>query len=398
MPVRLWVPLVGLVLWGCGGRADGESSTYTASDSAGIRIVESVSASWDVPRLIESEPLVRIGRETEGPYQFGVISHGLLLEDGSVAVVEASAREVRFFDSEGRHTTTFGGEGQGPGEFGRISGLFAYSEDSLAVYDGRLRRTTIFEWESGGYRTVTNEIEGNYYIFGRTRGGPFLLYNPGSGYRPDLPAGLQWVNTNVVAMDPADGSYRVIAELPQREQFVETDGNTRPVIPGRYAIRAAADGGFYWGTPDQYEIGFFDVDGVKRRILRRPVVPGLVQEAEIEEYIEANLDRVRRFEGEAAVPRYRRTYEAASYGETVPLFGAAFVDEDQRLWVSGPVWPALQGPPGEWSVFSEEGVWLGDLQAPDRLRVLDARGDVVLGVWTDEFDVPYVEVHRIAGG
>ena len=40
------------------------------------------------------------------------------------------------------------------------------------------------------------------------------------------------------------------------------------------------------------------------------------------------------------------------------------------------------------------GAW-GDLEAPDRLRIVDSRGDTVLGIWSDEFDVHYVQLHRI---
>lgn len=398
MDSKLLAVVPVLLLAACSAGGDVESRTYVARDSAGVRIIESVLPEWPAPRAIEAEPLLRIGREEEGPYQLAFVARALLIEDGSIVVAEASAQEVRIFDSDGRHVTTLGRRGEGPGEFSGIGDVFAYSDDSLAVYDGRLRRTTIFDRESGAYRTVANQIEGNYAVFGRAGDGPLLLYSPGSGYRPDLPAGLQWVLTDIVAVDPFDGSYRVIAQLPQREQFVEPGGDTRPVIPGRYAIHAAADGGFYWGTPDRYEIGFFDVEGVKRRALRRPIEPRRVQQDDIDAYVEAQLDRVRRFEGEAALPRYRRSYEEASYGELVPLFGVAFVDRNQRLWVSGPVWPDVQGPPLEWTVFSEEGMWLGDLRAPDQLMVFDSRGDLVLGVWTDELGVPHVQLHRIVEG
>jgi len=157
-----------------------------------------------------------------------------------------------------------------------------------------------------------------------------------------------------------------------------------------------AEDGFYWATPDRYEIRFFDGEGVLRRILRRSVQPTPVEPSMIEEWIEANLENWRRYEGEDAIPRYRRGYEEAHYREYVPLFGTAFVDNDQKLWVSGPTWPSLQGPPRRWSVFSPDGFWLGDLDAPEGVSIVDARGDLVLGIWRDELDVPYVQVHRLA--
>jgi hypothetical protein len=156
-----------------------------------------------------------------------------------------------------------------------------------------------------------------------------------------------------------------------------------------------ADDGFYWATPEGYEIRFHDGTGALRRILRRPVEPTPVESAMIREHIDRELERVRRFAGEEAVPAARARLEGATFGEHVPLFSKAFVDRDQRLWVAGSMWPALAGPAGVWSVFSPEGVWLGDVEAPDGLDLLDSRDDLVLGVWRDALDVPYVQLHRL---
>ena len=397
-PMRIAALLIIPLLGACRGEAALDPESYAVVDSAGIQIVESLSPAWgDRPRRIDPEPLLRIGREEEGPYQFGSLVDGLLLEDGTMIIPEVSAREVRIFDSAGRHVRTFGGRGERPGEFQYLSEVFEYPGDSLAAYDGRLLPVTVFSRFSESFRTVSNEVKGNNSIFGRLSSGPFLLYNLGGGFRPDLPPGLQWTLTDIWAMDPSDGSFRAIAQLPSREQLIEPDGNTRNVIPPRWSIQAVADDGFYWATSDRYEIGFYDGDGNLRRILRRPVQPTAVEPSMVEEYVEANLQWVRRREGEAAVPRYRRSYEEAHFGEHVPFFGSAFVDGDQRLWVSGPIWPSLQGPPRHWSLFSREGFWLGDLEAPEGVRIVHSRGDLVLGIWRDELDVPYVQLHRLSG-
>lgn len=149
-------------------------------------------------------------------------------------------------------------------------------------------------------------------------------------------------------------------------------------------------------TPDRYEITLFDAAGVKRRILRRPIEPRPVEQAEVDRHIEALLENVRQREGDAAVPSSRRRYEETShFGERVPLFGIAFVDRDQRLWVSGPGWPDAEAGLRAWTVFSPKGLLLCELEAPPRLRIVDSRDDLVLGIWTDELDVPHIQVHRI---
>jgi hypothetical protein len=82
----------------------------------------------------------------------------------------------------------------------------------------------------------------------------------------------------------------------------------------------------------------------------------------------------------------------------VPLYARAFVDGDGRLWLGESSFPTFQGLPRRWSVFADDGIWLGDVLAPEGLRVVDARGDTVLGIWRDEFDVEYVQVHEIVRG
>lgn len=187
--------------------------------------------------------------------------------------------------------------------------------------------------------------------------------------------------------------------MPQRQQLVQEGGDTGPVIPLMNSIHAASGDGFYWATSDRWEVRFHDAEGRLRRIVRRPVEPEEVEPLMVEAYIDAQLERVRSFEGEGAVTRYRRMYEEeAHFGSRVPLFERAFGDGDDRLWVAESPWPLAAGDPTRrWSVFSPEGAWLGDLEAPEGLRILDSRGDRVLGVWFDELDVPHVQVHRAGG-
>jgi hypothetical protein len=370
---------------------------YQVVDSAGLQIVESADPAWDENEVrIEAEPLIRIGREAAGPYQFAFLATGALLEDGHIAVADAGAQEIRVFESSGTHVSTFGGPGDGPGEFRALSLVIDYPGDSVAAFDGRHHRTTIHSTSSGGYRTIQNQIDGNYNVFGHGGSGPFLLYSPGGSFRPDLAPGPQWVHSNIVAMDPDDGSSRVIANLPDRWRAVGPDGNAPMPQPLRYAIQAVAEDGFYWGTPDRYEIRYYDFEGRTRRIIRRPVEPRAVERSMIDRFVEIELARVRRFQGEEAVPAARARYENEQYGEYVPLFQTAFVDDQERLWVGSSEWPSDR-PADTWNVFSPAGQWLGQLEAPDDLRIVDVRGSLILGIWHDAFDVPHVQLHRLTG-
>lgn len=397
------LPFFGaLACAGCGdgSREGAAAEAYITQDSAGITIVESFAPLWGAGGLqLEPEPFLRIGDEREQAYQFGLIGSGMLLQDGHIVVSESSTMDVRVFDAEGMHVRTFGGLGDGPGEFRIVGPAFPVPGDSLLVPDALLRRSTLFPFAGGAPRVFRHGTEGNFGVFGVLDDGRPMLRFAGSGYRPDLAPGRQWDSTDVVVMDPSDGSPRVVARLPAREQIVMPGGDTRPLAPNHEGLFAAAPDGFYWGATDRYEIVFHGVEGAVRRILRRPVQPVPVEPWMLEEYLEANLERVRQFEGEAGVLVFRRRFEEEwIYGEHVPLFGRAFVDADRRLWISAATWPRSRSAPSAWSVFSEEGVWLGDLEPPAGLRVLHARGDVVLGVWQDELDVPHVQLHRLTSG
>lgn len=374
------------------GRGSNPDDGHTVTDSAGIRIVVSHAPAWAGQRTIEPEPMLRIGGE-EGPYLFGALYRTVLMPDGGIAAAEGMSREVRLFDRAGNHVRTFGGAGSGPGEFQVVTGLFEHAGDSIAAYDQQARRATVFPIGGGVPRVVRTDDDQNLDLFGRLRDGSWLAYNPGQ-YRRGRPQGLQWDTTDIVAIDPADGSVRVIARLPGRERLIDAEGQDQDYIGARFATQAAADSGFYWAMADHFEIAYYDAGGMLRRILRRPVQAPALDDAMATEWIEAQLAFVRQYEGDEAATARRSRYEASRRAERAPLFGPSFVDRDQRLWVSEATWPPF-GTPRSWSVFAPDGTWLGDLDAPDRLNLLDARGDTVLGIGRDELDVPWIQLHRL---
>jgi hypothetical protein len=65
------------------------------------------------------------------------------------------------------------------------------------------------------------------------------------------------------------------------------------------------------------------------------------------------------------------------------------------LWLSSSEWPKPQAASRRWSIFAPNGTWLGDLVPVPQFRILDSRDDLVLGVWQENGDAPYVQVHRL---
>ncbi|MCK5447141.1 MAG: hypothetical protein KAJ43_03315, partial [Gemmatimonadetes bacterium] len=51
----------------------------------------------------------------------------------------------------------------------------------------------------------------------------------------------------------------------------------------------------------------------------------------------------------------------------------------------------------DWDVFDADGRYLGVVTMPDRFSAFSLKGDLLYGVWRDEFEVQYVKVYRITG-
>src|SRR5687768_145368 len=123
--LRTALPAVGLALLAC--ESDGDSTTRQSvvRDSASVTIVENAAPVWTDSAhawRVETEPVVTIGVVEGAPeYQLFRVRHALRLDDGSILVADGGSRELRFYDSTGRHIRSIGRDGEGPGEFRVIS-------------------------------------------------------------------------------------------------------------------------------------------------------------------------------------------------------------------------------------------------------------------------------------
>ena len=88
----------------------------------------------------------------------------------------------------------------------------------------------------------------------------------------------------------------------------------------------------------------------------------------------------------------------ASLGGAKPLFNPPFADAEGRVWLPAyrPGGSRAQIP--DYTVFSGEGEWLGTVEAPPGLRILDVAGGLVLGSLRDEMDLERVVVYVLTGG
>lgn len=122
--------------------------------------------------------------------------------------------------------------------------------------------------------------------------------------------------------------------------------------------------------------------------------PRPVTQADIDRWVQWNLDTMGASAFEQATPDTRRFLEEHDYAETYPLFaGPWIVDDRGHVWI-----PEYDFPwSSTWTVFTPAGVYLGQVEMPDGFEAHHVRGDRVVGRWRDELDVEHVRVHRIIG-
>lgn len=400
--------MLTLLLAGCGEAplptVEVESSVR---DSAGIQIVESTAPAWSEGSgwHLGDAPLLDIGR-LDGPEetQFFRVSTGARLSDGSFVLGSFGSHDLRRFTSEGRHLWTVGREGEGPGEFVGLTQLVAGSGDTLLTYDFRQRRISRFL--SDGTFLDARPLEGGgesgfafveallpdgravftLRMFGGTADGP----PPEGEIRRDT------IGVHVSGL-PGD-SVHELGRFPGPEMVVlqsgETEGGFSITISSPAFARSteiAAGSSEVWiGDTDRFEIRRYGFDGRLEAIVRRAFDPPVVDDALVDRAMEEELqgaddDNERRM--------IRRRWEEIPLPSTLPAYESLVVDGTGNLWVQ--LFEVPGAPERTWSVFTLDGVWLGDVKFPDGFRPLEIGDDYVLGRFGDDLDVEHVQIWEL---
>jgi hypothetical protein len=163
---------------------------------------------------------------------------------------------------------------------------------------------------------------------------------------------------------------------------------------GRETTFAAAVDRFYVADNQKYEIRAFSMSGRLVQIIRMEMVPIPLEASQIRAFEDSVIAAVE----EMARPQMRTVLAAMpSPPPTYPAFAPGIrVDSDLNVWIKE------SSPPGDrrspWSVFSAAGVFLGLVEMPPGLEVLQIGADYVLGLHRDELGVEYVRDFRLNRG
>jgi hypothetical protein len=383
----------------CGGDARAAGGPVVR-DSAGVQIVENTAPAWRDGEgwTVAAEPLLDIGVADGAPeYQFGEVAGAVRLADGRIVVADAQAKHLRFFDGAGVHVRTVGRSGGGPGEFQGLMRLLRLPGDTLATWDYRLSRLSLFAPDGTFLRSRTLppptgapamlQVEGAFADGSLVVAPVSLIFSKGTSVTRDTVTLLHYAADG----EGVDSIGRFPGALTLSVAWEENDGGaTRGPVPfGPNTYRAVRGDLLRIADSERFEVASYSADGVLRQRVRRAYTPEPLTPAEIERHEEAQRSGVGTHNRQVV----ERSLAATPYPETKSAFAGMVVDRQGAVWLREH--PAGDGAPSRWTVLDADGAWLGTVETPAGLAVMEVGADYVLGVWRDELDVEHVRLYRL---
>ena len=378
---------LSLVVSACAGDSS-QGSRATVRDSAGVTIVENPGP-IDVPSgwTIDPTPVFRVGWTEDGP-EFQRVGHGVVMPGGGAMVADIPSSEIYTISADGS-ARVIAGRGEGPGEFTGIMALAPLGADSVLVTDTRNNRLTILDGEGTLLQEVPFQPILDFAWFGatgRVEGKIAVLPVQMGGTGRDEPG---W-KSRPVFLIPGLTEPPVVAELdPAFElpfQHILPPDSRNPVRHMAY-VHAGRDG-FVHVQSDRPRAAWYSSDGTLTREARWEE-----EVREVDEQDWATLEA----NGRRSIPEEQQEEALAMwrehFGGMRPLFGITRLDRPGNLWVAD---SGLAGrSQARYRVLSAEGEWLGHVDFPGPVTVLDITDSHALVVETGEFDVQAVALYSI---
>jgi hypothetical protein len=335
--------------------------------------------------------------EGDPAYEFYEILGARRLTDGRIVIADGGASEIRYYDSRGAHLVSVGREGEGPGEFGGISSMATTSGDTVLVLDWRNRRVSYFDPSGTFHRSVPlhflSEMGGSPTLMSPFDDGTLIVGVQdffGSGVFGE---GLTRGQIVYVRCDTTGALMDTLAVKPGIELYTAVQGDNRMagVRPFGHSPRAAAHrNGFFHGSGDSYEIEHFDKEGNLRRSYRRPIANMEVSDADVDGY---KRDRIENADDETQRRISEVLVDAIPFPDAFPAYGDLVVDAEGNLWVEA--YRTTKNEQPRWTVFDGSGRMLGEVQTPEPLTVFQIGADFILGLWEDDLDVQHIVMYEL---
>lgn len=374
-------------------RAASGTPGTTVRDSAGVRIVENTGASATGWR-VKAQPLFTVGWAPDGPH-FTWPQSGRILPDGGALVGEFGEATIYRIGPDGTVMKTWGRKGEGPGEYQALDAIL-FRGDSILVSDGRLRRVTTLS--ADGEVHSTRPLAGSFLHQASAilEDGRLLLV-PGSGYRAVGETRPEWVfqTQPILAVEPDGGTVDTLIELPHLRRWY----GTRHGSPGPVRVKGRAGGfpeGFAWARSDAREVRWYDGSGRLLQIARWDEEPSPLSPAWRRRMARRMEEAYRSRGAEESVVAARLEEletELDRHEGPLPYWDSFHVDRLGKVWLSD--YPQPGQPPDRWRILTRKGSFLGWIDLPGVVAILDITDDRILAVRHDELDVPAVVIFEL---
>ncbi len=371
-------------------------------DSAGVHIILNTAPAWprDSGWEVVDTPFFDAGGKPGTDFQ-DIVSV-VRMPGGALAVADGGDQRIRVFDASGEVIRILGARGTGPGEFRSLSWMVA-AGDSLLAYDLVERRLTLF---GANGRVRTAELGTGDGLFteplGRFRDGTLMVKSGGPVFPFPGHAGQVRRDSALLLRFDADGHMLdTLAHVPWSESFglaLGTDDRQfMAPMPRPFARRTSAvplSDGFAVGAGGNFVIDVYDRKGSLKRSVRRnlrgtPVTPEAVQAFKDARRAMPTTGGLQGSLDSAQVA----ALDSAPFPRTMPIFEQVLADQVGNLWVEN---YSIRGDePRRWSVFDDDGRWLGDVLTPPRFDVHFIARDAIYGVWHAGSDVPRVRGYQL---
>lgn len=386
MRLILRAAVLGLVA--CGGAVNPEACPPLIQ---GIPVVTGPPGSSTPVSAGVLEELWTLGGISEGP-DFVVPAAFAASDSGALAVVDHSLGEVVVID-EGGDWTAWGMRGSGPGEL-MMPVAASWSGSELAVFD--IGHSRVMYFSEGVPSRPDLPVDPRFIapvvnagdvsmVAVRSNGSVILRYPPvpssdGDGTTADV---------NLLMFEPESGRVDTLAAAAVR--MFDGSASSRFFAPGTGFATVGVGSNGWWAVSagdDTYRIIVRDSAGGARLQLCRPVPPLALSDGERGRHLTEN----RELAAELADLPAARTLGAVGRMLVGPR-GEVWVERSRPAPFSDEMLRGVAG--AALDVFSGEGRHLGQLTAPEGVRIQAFAGDRAWGLRLGEYGEAQIVGYRI---
>jgi hypothetical protein len=328
-----------------------------------------------------------------GETPFFRVTGAQFMTDGSVAVADAGNARIAVYEASGRLLRWLGREGDGPGEFRSLSHLFVF-EDTIVAYDQVNLRFTLWDgtdaapqtWRYLAYGDAPPSVQGAFSAR------EYLLTSVER--TPQDARGLFVDHADLLRHTLSEPTAQVLRRGPHRYLyfFGERGKTTTYRTPFFGATSYAIAGETIVSVPlHSTRMSFLDPrDGREVAALQLPIQEREFDEREITRYRDALLERV----GDAATAnRIRDAFDSIEPPATAPAVRSLVV-VGEFVWVEQ--FPRFGESAVRWVIIDpRRRRAIGTITLPASSQPLSGRGESVLLVERDEYDVETVVVRPV---